>query len=199
MSVVSTHRAHWLGRCILPHEPALRAWLSRRALADLDIDDVVQETYAVLAALQSVEHIRDPRSYMFQVAKSVILQALRRSRVVPLDLAAEAMSILQTPSDEPGPEQITADRQELARVARLIETLPPRVRRVFVARKVQGLSQREAAGALGLSESTIEKHMARALFLLPRMMMDGGNPRFGASTDRDPKLLVQDRHARDRR
>ena len=40
----SDERAIWLGRQVLPHEPSLRAWLSRRRLGGLDVDDIIQET-----------------------------------------------------------------------------------------------------------------------------------------------------------
>jgi len=51
MTLAAHERAIWLARNALPHEPALRAWLARRPLAGLEVDDIVQETYAILAAL----------------------------------------------------------------------------------------------------------------------------------------------------
>ena len=50
MGQYSDERAIWLGRHVLPHEPALRAWLRRRRLDGLEIDDVIQETYTRLVA-----------------------------------------------------------------------------------------------------------------------------------------------------
>src|ERR1043165_1101547 len=61
--IPSRDRIDWLSRHVLPHEPALRAWLRRRAVPGLEIDDVVQETYSVLSGLASVEHIQAPRAY----------------------------------------------------------------------------------------------------------------------------------------
>lgn len=103
----------------------LRAWLSRRALAGMEVDDIVQETYAVLAGLERVDHIRNPRTYMFEVAKTVVYRSLRRSRVISLGALAEAVDGLQAPSDAPSPEQTAADRQELGRVAEVPRGLHP--------------------------------------------------------------------------
>ena len=50
MGQYSDERAIWLGRHVLPHEPALRAWLRRRRLGGLEIDDIIQETYTRLVA-----------------------------------------------------------------------------------------------------------------------------------------------------
>ncbi|MBC7166371.1 RNA polymerase sigma factor [Phenylobacterium sp.] len=184
MGLVSKERAVWLAQRILPHEPALRAWLSRRA-AGLEVDDIVQETYAILAGLGEVDHIRSPRNYMFEVAKSVVRQGLRRSPVVAFEALAEADG-LQTPSIEPSPETVAADRQELGRVAALIAGLPPKCRQVFILRKVHGLSQKEIAGRLNLAESTVEKHVGKALAILTAKIGRGGTRRLESSTDREP-------------
>lgn len=192
MEPVSHQRAAWLGQHIFPHEAAVRAWLSRRALTHiLDVDDVIQESYAILASLESVDHIRTPRTYFFQVAKTAVLQTLRRSRMVSLDALAEA-DALQIPSDAPDPEQIAADRQELRRVEVLIAALPTRCREVFLLRKIQGLSQRDVAESLGLSESTVEKHIIKALGILTHAIGRGGKRGAEASSLREQEI---DRHA----
>src|SRR6185437_9749366 len=81
MGHYSDERAIWLGRHVLPHEAALRAWLRRRRLEGLEIDDVIQETYTRLIAAESVAHIRDAKSYAFQIAGSVVVDHLRRMKV----------------------------------------------------------------------------------------------------------------------
>lgn len=200
MGLVSSQRAFWLGERIFPHEPELRAWLARRTLSGVEVDDVVQETYAILAGLERVDHILNPRTYMFEVAKSVILQALRKSRVVTLDALAEATDGLQLPSEAPSPERIAADRQELGRLAVLISDLPPRCREAFTLRKVHGLSQREVARRLGVSENTVEKHIGKALGILTAALGRGGSRHARTCIERDPVQTSQLQPlARDRR
>lgn len=184
MSVPSHHRAQWLARSILPHEGELRGWLARRPLVGLDIDDVVQESYAILAGLAGVDHIRDPRTYLFEVAKSVCLLALRRSRVVPFGALSD-VEALEIPCDAPGPETVAAGRQELELIAALITALPPKCREAFLLRKVQQLPQRQIAERMGISESTVEKHIGKALRLLGNAIGYGGNAPLSASSLRD--------------
>src|SRR5690606_368265 len=79
------NRAAWLSRNILPHEPALRQQLVRwRIPHDMDVNDVIQEAYAKLATLETVEDIKNPKAYFYQVARSIILMHVRRSRVVSI-------------------------------------------------------------------------------------------------------------------
>lgn len=187
MALLTPQRIEWLARWILPHEGELRTWLRRRPLVGLDVDDVVQESYVILSGLRSVEHIRNPRTYLFEVAKSVVLMALRRSRVIPFSALAD-MEGLEIPCDAPGPEAIAAGRQELARIAEQIAALPPKCREVFTLRKVHELSQREVALRMGISENTVEKHMGKALRILSDAIGYGGKLPIAASDAHDREL-----------
>lgn len=180
MARISDERAIWLGRHVLPHEPALRAWLGKRRLAGLEVDDVIQETYARLIALETVEGVRNPKTYAFQAAYSVLMTHVRRSKVVAFQTVAD-LDVLGAAAEDPSPEHQVADRDELQHLAEAIAALPGKVRDVFTLRKVEGLSQREVARRLGLSESTVEKHMSKSFHLLSTLFSRSGNPAADAS------------------
>jgi RNA polymerase sigma-70 factor (ECF subfamily) len=174
MTSVSDDRAHWLARHVLPHESALRAWLRRKSPFGFDIDDIVQETYAVLAAKASVDAIRNPRAYTFQVAYSVVLRQLRESRVVPITAVID-IGTLDAALDEPSPEDAVLARNELSHLHRAIQALPRQTRQAFILRRIEGLSQNEIARRMKLSEHTVEKHIARGIKLLLAQFGRGGN------------------------
>lgn len=180
MTRVCEERALWLARQVLPHEPALRAWLTRWRLQDLLVDDVVQEAYAVLAARESVEDIRNPRNYLFQTARSIILMHLRRSRVVSIR-AVEDMERIGAPADDPDPEQQVSDREELHRLARAIADLPELGRQALTLRVIDGLSQREVGERMGISENAAQKHIAKSIHRLMDLFGRGGNTEPDAS------------------
>ncbi len=183
-------RSSWLARHILPHEPALRAWLFRRRVNGLETDDIIQETYAVLAALPAVEHIASPRAYAFQTANSIILRHLRRAQIVRIDAIGDVES-LDAALDEPSPEQQASARQDLRRVNELIAALPAKRREAFMLRKVEGLSQRNVALQMGISESTVEKHISRALRTLMAAMKTGGTAMSQASNPPEDRDLLK--------
>lgn len=170
----SSDRTVWLSRYVVPHEPALRAWLRRWRGHDLEIDDIVQETYAILAEKASVDHIRDPRAYVFQTARSIILMYVRRAQVVSIQ-AVEDIERLSVPDDCPGPEEQLVDRDNQRRLTAFIARLPELARRAFTLRIVDGLSQRQIGERLGISENAAQKHIAKSLRHLMRMFEEGGN------------------------
>jgi len=155
----------WLARSIIPHEPALRSWLQKRARLDrigLTADDIIQETYARLTRLASVEHIRDPRAYVFRTAYSILLQEIRQNRVVSIE-SIESLEELDLVSQEPSPDRVLEMTQEMRILSKAINSMPKKCRIVFVLRKVHGYSQREIAKQLGISENTVETHLARGV------------------------------------
>lgn len=161
-------RSRWLAERVLVHEVGIRAWLRRFGnVSDADVDDLIQETYAILATRASVANIIDPRAYAYQVARSALFQKLRRAKVVSIDYVAD-IGEFDVPEDAPSPEAAAISRSELTRVVRAIEAMPQQTRRAFWLRRVEGMPQREIAAQLQLSENTVEKHIARGI----RQLMD---------------------------
>lgn len=165
MPPVDPQRNAWLARHVLPHEPALRGWLRAQFSSRFDLDDVVQETWAVMASLDDVTHVLEPRTYLFSVARSVILQQLRRARIVTIESMAEIERV-SIDTNQATPEQNAASYQALQHTGKMIAALPARCRQAFMLRKIEGLSQREIAARMKISESTVEKHLSKALRLL---------------------------------
>ncbi|MFA4940434.1 RNA polymerase sigma factor [Brevundimonas sp.] len=165
----------------MPHEPAVRAWLRQRGRTPEDIDDLIQEAYAKLSSLTALEAVARPGGYFFQIVRNLLIDHIRRSKVVRIDAVGE-IGDLPGHADDLNPERITSDRNELAQVLALIETLPPRCREIFKMRKIEGLSQREIAQRLNVTESVVENDAVKGLALLVRAMatrsphFDGGRP-----------------------
>ena len=166
-------RAGWIARNVLPHEPAIRAWLKRNRVYDLDVDDIVQEMYAKIVSLETFENIRDPKRYAFQVANSVVVDHVRHARIVSIFSVGNVEELgLATP--EADPEEKAAFDDEIREIAGAIAALPARTREVLLLRRVAGLSQRETASRLAIAEKTVEKHMARGVLMLMNQFGRGG-------------------------
>jgi len=165
MPAVSSERARWLAANMLPLEPQLRGWLRRVTPPGLEIDDLIQEAYAKLAGLATVENITQPKAYLYQIVKRLVSDHLRRANVISIEAVAE-MAQLSVLDESPTPERILSGRQELERVFRAIVALPSACRVVFVMRKFDGKSQKAIAAELQISENIVEKRMSRALRMI---------------------------------
>ena len=166
-------KGRWLARNILPYEPVLRARLSRIYLYGLELDDIVQETYARIASAPSLESIRYPKQYAFQVARTIVIDHIRHSRVISIN-ASGNLEQLELTSPEAGPEDLFEFREEIAQVAHFLATLPRTTRETLILRRIEGLSQRETADRLGISVKTVEKHMASGVLMLMNLFGRGG-------------------------
>lgn len=162
--------AQWVAANVLPHEPVIRARLARARVAPEEIDDVIQEAYSRLVALDSVAHIKRPHAYFFSVVRNLLVRRLKREKVVPIETIAE----IESYADDQAltPEREAGGRMEYARVRELIAALPERCRRIVEMRKIEGLSQREIATRLGVTESVVENQVHQGIRAVQRAMRD---------------------------
>jgi RNA polymerase sigma-70 factor (ECF subfamily) len=149
----------WFNDHVLPHEPLLRAWLRSRFPRGVDLDDLVQESFArVLRARANGATMRSPKAFFFATARNLALDVLRHRHVSGQDNLVPFDSLNVLDDSESIPE--TVDRTEkLERLTLAIQSLPERCRAVMTLRKVYGLPQKEIAARLGISECTVSAQL----------------------------------------
>ncbi len=155
----------WVAQCVMPHEGKVRAWLARSRMSKEDIDDVIQEAYCRLSALDGFAAVDRPDAYFFSIARNLLASQMRRAKIVEIEAVAE-LEALSPFDDAPSPERAASARVELDRIRELVAALPERCRRIFELRKIEGLPQREIAARLGVSESVVENEGARGVRLI---------------------------------
>ncbi len=154
--------AQWFVTEIKPHEPVLRSYLRGAFPSVRDIDDVVQESYLRVWRARLHQPVRFSKSFLFQVARHIALDWVRRERVAPVVPVAD-VAALDFLDDRPGAAELASRQDELDMLICAFEAMPPRLREVIVLRKIDGLSQKEIAARLGLSELTVQGHVVRGL------------------------------------
>lgn len=155
----------WFTHEILVHEAALQHFLALSWAHRDEIADLRQETYARVYEAAARERPRQPRAFLFATARHLMADRVRRSKVVSIEPMGdfEPSSVLM---DEVSPERWCGGRQGLARLAEAFDRLPDRCREVVWLRRVEDLSQREVAQRMGISEKTVEKHIAKGMRLI---------------------------------
>ncbi len=152
----------WYRLHLQPHEAMLRAWLRSRFPHERDVDDVVQE--AVLRVLRAREsgEVRSPKAFLFVTARNLVVAAHRKNALRPqIDLAELADLDVQDETADVSGAVIHSEELEL--LTQAIQALPDRCRQIVTLRKIYGLSQREIARELGISENTVENQGAIGL------------------------------------
>ncbi len=145
----------WFTEEVLPHESALRAWLAGRFGRDCEIDDLVQETYARLLRSDTAPRPGAAKAFLFAAARNLAIDQLRHRRVIPFEPITE-LPESHVMDDKPGVGETVSRRQELELLTAAIQSLPERCRQVLTLRKIYGLSQKEIAAQLAISEHTVE-------------------------------------------
>lgn len=162
--------ARWVTEHVIPHERAVRASLARHASQE-DVDDLIQEAYSRCAALECVDHIGRPDAYFFSIARNLLIQRLRRARIVSIEAFAEIDSYQD--DTRPSPEHEAVNQIDYQRMIAMIDGLPERRRRIVRMRKIDGYSQREIADMLGVTESIVENEIFRGVQAVQRAWRDG--------------------------
>ncbi len=163
--------AGWIAREIVPHEAAIRRWLNRRWGHVVDCEDVIQEAYCRIAGLGSVDHIVNPAGYFHQTVHAVAHDLTRRAGIINFTGLTQ-IEWSNVMDDEPSIDQAMEASQELARVRQLLAALPDTSRSVIELRRVEGLSRKETAERLGVSENDVKNHLIRGLQKVMKTMAE---------------------------
>lgn len=170
----------WFAREILVHEEALTRYLQRCWPHRDDIHDLRQEVYVRVYEAAGKALPASPKSFLFASARNLITDRLRRGRVVSIETMGD-LEPLHVLVDEVSPERRFDGRQALRRLSEAFDRLPDRCRQVLWLRRVEELPQKVVASQLGISEKTVEKHVANGIRLIADHFY-GGAPATTAAT-----------------
>jgi RNA polymerase sigma-70 factor (ECF subfamily) len=155
MSSSNPELTRWFAEEVLPHESALRAWLRGRFAGLSDVDDLVQESYSRLMKARETGSIACVRAFLFVTARNLALNHLRHQRHERPEGFEELDPSIVVDERAAVPESV-ARAEDLQLLIQAIESLPERCRQIVTLRKIYGLSQKEVAARLDISEHTVE-------------------------------------------
>lgn len=166
----------WFVREVLPLEAALMQFLQHNWRNKSDIPDLRQEIYVQVydAALKQIPD--RAKAFVFKTARNLLINRVRQLQIIPIEAVVD-VTALDTATDAPGPEQTALVRDELRRLQMALDHLPPRCREAVVLGRVQGLSGREVAARMGISEQAVSVYLINGIRALV-------NEVYGGSSDR---------------
>lgn len=145
----------------------LRRYFTVRMRSAEAAEDLVQDMYLKVAATQAAD-IGNAAAFLYRLGSNLMLDRIKsQRRALARDTGWRAVTVStlggQDLADEPAADEAAAARQRLERIIEALNTLPPATRRAFRLHKLEGLSHAQTAEAMGLSRSSIEKHVSAAL------------------------------------
>ena len=138
---------------------------------------------ALLKTYRYVSRIREPeafRPWLYRTVRNACLMR-RRLRVdeprhlLSLDellVAPDGPRPIDTASPGRNPEQIFINRRLRRRLRKALAALPPPYRMVVFLREMEGLSTREVAQVMGVSEANVKTRLHRARVFLQQQLGD---------------------------
>jgi RNA polymerase sigma-70 factor (ECF subfamily) len=155
----------WFLSQVLPFE-ARFVNAARRLLRNPDdAHDLVQEVFTRLFVLEGWATIVNPRAYVLRMLRNLAIERMRRSQIIEFQQVAdvEALNLID---EGPDPYRAACAQEQVQRLTAVLESMPPEYRSVLIQRRIEDQPLSAMARRMGMSVSTLEKRLGRAMFLL---------------------------------
>ena len=160
-----TAQKQFIHEMYLDHHDLLQQWLSYRIRYPFNAADLVQDTFVkLLQTRQKLLGIQEPRAYLVNVAKNVLIDKHRRYVL--------EQSYLETLAGELQLQEIELSNNQLEEVVQILDFLtialnesPVLARKAFLMYYFEGYNQTEIAKRIGKSLRTTQTYLADCLNL----------------------------------
>ncbi|MDH4064407.1 MAG: sigma-70 family RNA polymerase sigma factor, partial [Acidobacteriota bacterium] len=133
-----------------------------------DAEDAMQE--ALLQTYRHAQRIRQPkgfRTWLYRTVKNACLMSRRtKSQQMTRMASLDAEGASEVPTTDLNPEEQTAAAAERRRFQAAFQQLPRPYRLVALLRDVEGLSTRETAEVVGITQANVKQRLHRARQML---------------------------------
>jgi len=127
-----------------------------------DPEELLHAAFLRLMRYRAQHAVENVSGFLVRTAVNIGVDNFRHERfiadVAPEDAAPAENSPLQ--------DEVLAARVRLDRVREGLSRLTPRTREIFLMHRLEDMKYREIAQRLGISQSAVEKHIAKAALFL---------------------------------
>lgn len=142
-----------------------------RKLVDnpVDLEDIVHEAYLRSLEASKTQRINYPKAFIARTARNLAINHLASASLRNHESYADGEYRPGETDKTSLEDQVEAERR-FVEFCQAVEQLPAKCRRVFTLKQVYGLSQKEIAKQLEISEKTVEYHVSKGLLHCHRYM-----------------------------
>lgn len=137
-----------------------------------EIDDILQDVFVkIWLNRHKISNAETFNSYIFTITKNEVLNFLR-SKMRDQNFKDELL--LRSVAEEYQSQNLVEFNEIKAGIDKIVAGLPEKRRQVFILSRTEGLSNKEIAQQMNISEKTVEDHITHAIKHLKRAMKDMG-------------------------
>ena len=144
------------------HHSALKRFIARYLSSHHDIEDVAQESFLRAFRAGMNYQVHQPKSFLFRIAKNVAISQLRQKSRHITDSIEEQVGENFLSSEWTLEDDVIA-RERLGVHCEAVAALSPQCRRVYILRKVHGMTHQEISERMGIGKKTVEKHLYKGI------------------------------------
>ncbi|WP_395942821.1 sigma-70 family RNA polymerase sigma factor [Brevundimonas sp.] len=131
-----------------------------------DAEDLLHSAFVRLRSARTAQPVTNTDGFLMRTAINLGIDRHREERRKALD--AEPIDWDAIRDTAPLQDEVLAARQKLALIDAVLSGLGGRTRTIFLMHRLDGIKHRDIAARLGISQGTVEKHIARAVLALAR-------------------------------
>jgi RNA polymerase sigma-70 factor (ECF subfamily) len=149
----------------------LTAYFARRVGSRAEAEDLTQEVFLRMVRRLELENVENVEAFVFRTAVNLLRDRSRRDKSQTerkVEFANRHPDV-----DDLSPERVFDSRQSLTNVIAVLEQLDERTRDAFILHRLEGMKHAQIAELLGVSVSSVEKYIIKALTLLTQRSASG--------------------------
>jgi RNA polymerase sigma factor (sigma-70 family) len=145
----------------------LISFFLRRVRDSAEAEDLTQQAFLRLMNAVQRGEVENVEAFLFTIAGNLVRDHHRRSARRNVDATVSVDGeLIDALTDEMvedrSPERVLIGRQSVADVLQALGELDERTRDIFILFRLENMKQRDIAALYGISQSTVEKHVAKA-------------------------------------
>ncbi|GGB99360.1 RNA polymerase sigma factor [Oxalicibacterium flavum] len=142
------------------HHGWLQSWLRGKLGNAGDAADLAHDTFLRVLVARNAAAIQQPREYLATIARGLVTDRFRRQAI--------ERAWLETLAAQPEPQAVSPETraivlETLVAIDRMLDDMGTRAREIFMLAQFEGLTYAQIGARLGISITTVKKHLVRAL------------------------------------
>ncbi len=143
-------------------------FLAARLRSMATAEDLVQDLYLKVAAMEPDAEIKAPVALLYRMAANLVVDHVRSDQRASQRNAQWRRDTHVTLGgldivDAPAADEALVAQERVRQLAEAVAELPPQMGRAFRLHKLEGLSQAQTAEAMGVSRKMVEQHIGVAI------------------------------------